>query len=203
MFCVGGEVKLWFCFLLLERKYWFIWRKWKWLRKLPHRSEKIKWMHSHVCSLSLLQQLNTIFSVLAAVLPAIIKDKQWIFISSVTIGLDSHGSAYLEKYFEDKGVRYNPSLDGDLWHCQLLLLPTSSMRVLHRHQVCAVSIQTGWGKCCNVFLMLPFQRKAEISPKHRNPRKKIDVFNSWSDNILGACLVLFQLLMEDGGQCCP
>lgn len=162
MFCVSGEVKLWFCFLLLERKYWFIWRKWKWLRKLPHTSEKIKEICSHVCSLSLLQQLNPVFSALTAVLPTIIKLKQWIFISSVTIWLDSHVFSYLEKYFENKGVCYNPSLDGDLWHCQLYLLPMSSVSALHRHQICAVSFQIGWGKYCNVFLMLQFQRKAEI-----------------------------------------
>lgn len=161
MFCVGGEVKLWLCFLLLERKYWFIWRKWKWLRKLHHMSEKIKQMRSHMCSLSLLQQLNPIFSALAAVLPTVIKGKQWIFISSVT-RLDSHVPAYLEKYFENKGVCYNPSLDRDLWHCQLYLLSTSSVRALHRHQIYAVSFQTGWGKDCNVFLMLQFQRKVEI-----------------------------------------
>lgn len=162
MFCVGGEVKLWFCFLLLERKYWFIWRKWKWLRKLHQMSEKIKQMHSHMCSLSLLQKLNPIFSALAAVLPTIIKGKQWIFISSVTIWLDSHVPAYLEKYFENKSVCYNPSLDGDLWLCQLFLLPTSSVRALHSHQIYAVSFQTDWGKYCNVFLMLRFQRKEEI-----------------------------------------
>lgn len=62
MFCVGGEVKLWFCFLLLERKYWFIWRKWKWLRKLHQMSEKIKQMHSHVFLISSAKIKSHLFS---------------------------------------------------------------------------------------------------------------------------------------------
>lgn len=161
MFCVGGEVKLWFCFLLLERKYWFIWRKWKWLRKLPHMSEK--------------NQTN-VFPCVFLITSATIKPH---LFSSCCCASYNHKRQTMNIHFFCHHMTWfsclclfgnvlwkqrcllQPIPRWDLWHCQLYLLLTSSVRALHRYQIGAVSFQTGRGKYCNVFLMLQFQRKLE------------------------------------------
>lgn len=147
--------------------------------------KKIKQICSHMFfSLSLLQKLNLILSALVTVLLTIMKGWQWIFISSVTICLYFHVPAYLERYFENKGVCYNPSLDGKLWNCELYLLPMSYLRVFHRDCTYPVSFQADWVIYCNGFFNVTDPKTAgKDTPKYRNPSKKIVGINPWSDNI--------------------